>query len=103
MHIRIRGGEDVGHGPVYQAVERALWALAPVILLVLALNVPAMRLARQQAELDRAKDVAAENLQYCAKWGMPAGSPRHAGCVRDLTNIRGRAEQRLRDAAASDF
>ena len=101
MRIGDIGDDAAGHGPVYLAVERALWALAPAILLVLALNLSATRAVRQQAEIDRAKDVAAENLEYCAKWGMPAGTRRYADCVQDLTNVRARAEGRARDSAAA--
>ena len=92
------------HGPIYMAIERALWALGPALMLFLLLNVPAMQAARQQAEADFAAEAASENLAYCTKWGMPAGSPEHATCVLDLVAIRGRAELRVRDqVAAADF
>ena len=91
------------HGPIYKAIERALWVLGPVLILFLLLNVPAMQAAREQREADIATDIAAENLEYCSKWGMPAGTGGHDDCVRDLTRIRGRAEQRLRDQIRSDF
>ena len=96
--------EPSEYGPVYLAIERALWALGPALILFLLLNLPAMQAARQQAEAQFAADAAAENLEYCAKWGMPAGTPEHTDCIRDLVGIRARAEQHLRDlAAGSDF
>jgi hypothetical protein len=93
------------HRPIYTAIERALWALGPALLFFLLLNIPAMQAAREQAEADFAADAASENLEYCTKWGMSAGSAGNAGCVRDLVAIRARAEQRLRDreAAAAGF
>ena len=95
---------DEQHGPIYKAIERALWALGPALILFLLLNVPAMQAARQQAEVDSAAEIASENMEYCTKWGMPAGSPEHAACVLDLVAIRGRAELRVRDqVAAADF
>lgn len=97
--------ETYEYGPIYTAIERALWALGPALIFFMLLNIPAMRAARQQAETDFAADTASENLEYCAKWGMPAGSAGNADCIRDLVAIRGRAEQRLRDrvAATADF
>lgn len=93
------------YGPIYTAIERALWVLGPALIFFLLLNIPAMQAAREQAEADFAADAAAESLEYCAKWGMPAGSAGNATCLLDLVAIRGRAEQRLRDrvAAAADF
>jgi hypothetical protein len=96
-------GEPTEYGPVYLAVERALWAFGPALILFILLNFPATHAARRQAEAAFATDVAAENLEYCAKWGMPHGSSEHAGCVQDLVAIRARAEQHARDEAAAGF
>jgi hypothetical protein len=94
----------VEFGPVYFAIERALWVLGPALILFMFLNVPAMRAAQEQAEAQLAADVGAENLEYCARWGLPAGTPQHQDCIRDLVAIRARAELRLRDTAtAFDF
>ena|SRR5215831_8229420 len=98
---RAAGSEE--HGPIYRAIERALWVLGPVLILFLILNVPAMQAAREQREADTAADIAAENLEYCRKWGMPAGTARYDDCVRDLASIRDRVEQRLRDQISGDF
>jgi hypothetical protein len=95
--------EASGHGPVYAAIERALWALGPALLFFMLLSIPSMRAAHEQAEADLATEIASENLDYCAKWGMPAGSQQHAGCVRDVTDIRARAELRVRDEATNGF
>lgn len=88
------------HGPAYNAVEKALWAFAPVPALLLLLGYPSIQAARQQAEVDLAKEISAENLEYCTKWGAPAASAEHVSCIRDLVGIRARAEQRLRDQIA---
>ena len=95
--------EPTEYGPVYLAIERALWAFGPALIFLMLLNFLVTHAARQQAEAAFAADVAAENLEYCAKWRMPLGSAEHADCVRDLVAIRGRAEQRARDAATADF
>ena len=50
----------------------------------LVVSFPATEVARQQAEADLAANIASENKEYCAKWGMPIGSPEHADCIRDL-------------------
>lgn len=96
--------DAVEYGPVYLAIERALWVLGPALILFMFLNVPAMRASQEQAEAQLAADVGAENLEYCGRWGMPAGTPQHQDCIRDLVAIRARVELRLRDSiAASDF
>jgi hypothetical protein len=102
----IQSGRAAGskeHGPVYNAIERALWVLGPVLILFLILNVPAMQAAREQREADTAADIAPENLEYCTKWGMPAGAARYDDCVRDLARIRDRVEHRLRDQIVGTF
>ena len=98
-----RAEEHSEYGPVYLAIERALWALGPALILFFVLSFLATQAARQQAEADLAADIASENTEYCAKWGMPIGSPEHADCIRDLVAIRARAEQCVRDQAAIDF
>ena len=67
------------------------------------LSFPATEAARQQAEADLAADIASENKEYCAKWGMPIASLEHTDYLRDLVAIRARAEQRVRDQATTDF
>lgn len=89
------------HGGVYKAIERALWAFAPVPALLLLLSYPQIQTGREQLEADLATDVAAENAEYCGKWGMPTGTDKYPACVRDLVEIRARAEQRLRDLNGS--
>ena len=94
---------DGEHGPIYSAIERALWALGPALLLLIALGYPSQQAARQQAAVDQSIEIAAENAEYCAKWGMLAGSTEYGSCLRDLIGIRARTEQRSRDEAALDF
>ena len=94
---------DGEQGAIYSAIERALWALGPALLLLIALGYPSQQAARQQAEVDQSIEIAAENAEHCAKWGMLAGSAEHGSCLRDLIGIRARTEQRARDEAALDF
>lgn len=99
MRLENLDNEIEEHGPVYLAIERALWALGPALLLLMLVSLPSMQAARQEAEAELAADIASENQLYCAKWGMAAGSAEHASCVQDLGAIRARAEQRMREAA----
>lgn len=102
QHPLPRGEDIVEHGPIYCAIERALWALAPALILLLALAYPSMQATRQIAvQTDIA--VAAENSEYCVKWGMAAGTPQHLDCIHDLVAIRARSEQRVQDEAVNDF
>ena len=92
MHL----DDEIGRpGPIYRVMERALWLLAPVLILIMALSIPSHKAAQEQADADIAREIAAENLEYCTKWGMPEGSPQHASCVRDLIGIRTKTEQRI--------
>ena len=96
--------EEVGkYGTVYRAIERALWALGPALILFLLLTYPSMQATRQRAATQMDMTIAAENAEYCTKWGMPAGSAEHLTCLQDMVGIRARSEQRVRDEAASDF
>lgn len=96
--------ENIGaYGPVYRAIERALWALGPALILFLLLTYPSMQANRQEAATQRDMAIAAENAEYCTKWGMPAGSAAHLSCLHDLAAIRGRSEQRVRDEVTSNF
>ena len=85
------------------AIERALWALGPALLLFMVLGQLSTQASRQQADADLAINIASENLAFCSNWGILAGSAEHASRVLDLTGIRGRAEQRVRDEVASQF
>ena len=80
---------DLGdYGPLYRAIERALWALGPALILFLLLSYPSLQALRQEAATQMDVAIAAENAEYCSKWGMPAESPRHLGCLQDLAAIR---------------
>ena len=80
---------DGEHGPIYLATERALWALGPALLLLIALGYPSQQAARQQAAVDQPIEIAAENAEYCGEMGhaggerrareLPAGFDRHSG------------------------
>ena len=61
---------DGEHGPIYLATERALWALGPALLLLIALGYPSQQAARQQAAVDQSIEIAAENAEYSAGNGQ---------------------------------
>ena len=103
MYPGNRREEDGERGPIYMAVERALWALGPALLLLMLLGHLSTQPARQQAETELAMQIASENKRFCEKWGMPAGSPEHVICVRDLIGVRADTEQRIRDENAAAF
>ncbi len=89
--------------PAYRGIERALWTLAPILLLLMGLSVWATHSAHQRAAVDVAKQISAENQRYCEKWGVPVGGPQYGDCLRDLTAIRASTEQRARGDGAVDF
>lgn len=104
---KMLGSRDAGrqYGPIYTTIERALWAFAPVPAILLFLSYPATQQVQEKARADSAKTIAAENAEYCAKWGMSVGTAYFDNCVKDLVAIRARAEQLVRDEIAreSDF
>jgi hypothetical protein len=96
--------EDTGdYWSVYRTIERALWALGSALILFLFLTYPSLQAVRQEATTQMDMSIAAENAEYCSKWGMPVQSPQHLGCLQDLAAIRARSEQRVHDELASDF
>lgn len=72
-------------GRIYDAIELALWASLIAGLFVFALFiVPGIPAAQQRSAAARAAAFEHECEFYCSKWGMPAGSRRHEGCISDL-------------------
>lgn len=90
-------------GRAYLIIERGLWALAPAVLVFNLFSMPAFVGARQLERAQSADETAAVHRHYCEKWGMPVGSPAHAGCMRDLRHLRERIEQRIRTELAASF
>jgi hypothetical protein len=67
------GGE---YGPVYQAIERALWALGPALILFMLVGHLSTQTVRQQDDADFAMEIAAENLAFCSNRGDTRGKRR---------------------------
>lgn len=88
---------------IYQKVERALWGVAPIILLLTIYGLLSLEIVRRHAEADFAQAAAASNIRYCVKWGMPVGTERHAACLRDLDDIRAETERQVRLEIADAF
>jgi hypothetical protein len=79
-------------------VETALWAgLAAFVIFFCAMVLPEMPAALAKAESERARDIAAENQRYCAKWGMAERTQAHQACLVDLQLLRADIEQRRAD------
>jgi hypothetical protein len=76
-------------GRLYEHIELALWASLIAALVVFALFVlPGIPAAQQRAEAAQAAAFERECDFYCARWGMPAGTRRHAQCMSDLRQFR---------------
>ena len=95
------GGARLSDHPVWQRINAALWALVP--LLVSALGVSSIVDGRSRDAAANARAIAAENQWYREEWGLPAGTPEHAVCVRDLVNIRAQTGQTVRETMAADL
>ena len=83
--------------PGYPAVEQGLYVVGMIVGLALLVALPSLRLAQRDAAAKLARDLAAENMKYCEKWGMAAGTVANLRCLRDLIRIREETERRVRD------
>src|SRR5689334_11974494 len=45
----------------------------------------------------RLDEMTTERRSVCAKWGMPPGSAKFAGCAADIETIRANHERRIAD------
>jgi hypothetical protein len=77
-----------------------VWAFGAAWIVWLAINMPAFTQARATAELRHAQENANEDRIYCEKWGMPAGTPQHSTCLRDLGDLRAKVEHYAYDQVA---
>jgi len=74
---------------LYEHVELAMWASLVAGLIVFALFVvPGIPAAQHRIEVARSAAFEHQCDFYCARWGMPAGTPRHAQCMTDLRQFR---------------
>jgi hypothetical protein len=81
---------------IYNEVHAALWALLIVfVLYFLATVLPQLPARRAEAERLREQAEAAENIRYCERWGMPAGTRRNSQCTFDLRLLRTKIERDL--------
>ena len=103
MHADGGGAPLLSEHPGWRRVNAALWALAPLLLLISILGVSSIVAQQSQDAAMDARTIASENHAYCQKWGLPTGTPEHAICVRDLVKIRGETELRVREALAADL
>jgi hypothetical protein len=53
---------------------------------------------RAAIDQQRADEMAGEIRTICAKWGMPAGSPKYAECAADIDTLRTSHERRIQAA-----
>ena len=83
---------------IYDEVHAALWTLLITgVLYFVAMVLP--QLPARQAEIDQQHEraAAAENVRYCERWGMPAGTRRNMQCTSDLRELRAKIEQETVD------
>jgi hypothetical protein len=83
---------------IIRSAMTALVALAAIACLGLGLrawatwNGTATQAALEQL---RSNEIAEEGTAICQKWGMPAGTTKHAECIADLKSVRQRHEERI--------
>ena len=87
---------------IYDTVHTALWALLVAFVLFFVLFVlPQMPEIHLQAEMQRTKTIASEDMACCAKLGMGEGMPKHDECLFEIGKFRSEVEQRV--SAESDI
>jgi hypothetical protein len=52
---------------------------------------------RANLEYQRSNEIAAESRSFCEKWGISAGTQKHAECITDLEAIREHQAKRTSD------
>ena len=83
---------------IYDEVHAVLWTLLIIgVLYFVTMVLP--QLPARQAEIDQQHEraVAAENVRYCERWGMPAGTQRNMQCTFDLRQLRAKIERETAD------
>jgi len=80
---------------------RTLIGAAAALLASAAIYALGLNLHAAQDELLRRQSIqiADESRAYCQKWGFPAGTEQHRGCVVDLGDIRRHEARRAQDDA----
>jgi hypothetical protein len=85
-------------GRIYDGIELALWAGLIAGLVVFALFiVPGIPAAQQRSAAAHAAAFEHECDFYCSKWGMPAGTRRHDGCMSDLKQFSRAVTKRIEE------
>jgi hypothetical protein len=89
---------------LYEWGDCLMWSLAvlsvPFWLYVVAYAVPEAKMVAQQQQQD---DTWRENRFFCERYGMPAGTPEHIRCIKDLTGIRTQERRRVGAETAGIF
>jgi hypothetical protein len=81
---------------VYYNTEIALWALLITsVIWFLAFQLPRLPALNAAIAATRAAEVAAENIGYCEKLGMKAGTRTYGDCLLIIENFRLKVEQRI--------
>lgn len=96
-------GERLCERPGYRMAAQGLYVIGGVVGIAMLFALPSLQRARENAAADLAQALATENIQYCEKWGLAAGSAASLACIRDLIRIREETEHRARDQFADAF
>jgi hypothetical protein len=81
---------------IYDTIHAALWAiLVAFVLFFVFFVLPKMPEIHLQAEMQRAKMIAAEDEVCCAKLGMGKGTQKHDECLFEIERFRSEVEQRV--------
>jgi hypothetical protein len=84
---------------IYDTVHIALWSiLIAAIIFFCLFTLPKIQQVQAQMEVQRIQEIAAENRQYCEKWGFLVGTDKHAACTLDLRELRAKIEQRATES-----
>lgn len=80
---------------MYGTIETALWAsLAAFVIYFCAFVAPGLPGTRARYEALRTLEIAAEDRQYCAKWGMISATRTADQCISELEEFRAKVLQR---------
>ncbi|HYS87673.1 MAG TPA: hypothetical protein VEN78_22120 [Bradyrhizobium sp.] len=73
----------------------AFWGICGALAVVAIVMIQRAPQVHADTERQQAAETAGENLAYCEKWGLRAGTREHANCTLDLGEIRENQAKRL--------
>ena len=94
-HTEFFRKRDKGFQVAGELFRLAFWGICGALAVIAIVMVQRAPQVNADTERQQASETAEENLAYCEKWGMRAGTREHVACTLDLDEIRASQAKRL--------